>query len=527
MGNSPHSEALEVWKEPISLWLFLLAVGVLIGFIFSNGLTLMVDWWTHPAYSYGYLIPFITLFLIWQKKDQLENMPFDGSWWGIVVVVMGVLLFFAAELSTLLNVIQYAFLVVTMGTVLAAVGGKAFKVIWVPLTILIFMIPLPNFLFFNLTQQLQLVSSQLGVWVIRLFNIPVFLQGNIIDLGVFKLQVARACSGLRYLFPLMTLGYIAAYFFKGSFWKRIIIFLSSMPITVLMNSFRVGMIGVLVNYWGISMAQGFLHAFEGWVIFMACIGIIVAEMWILAHIGKTRQSLREVFGLAFPTPTPPGAVVRMRGVPKPLIATASLLALVAVLHGVLPQRVEHPPQRTEFADFPMNFGGWHGTLQPMQSIYINALKFTDYIMANYTDSAHDAVNFYVAYYATQHAGDSAHSPRSCIPGGGWVIKSLSQRNIKGVEIAGQPLRVNRVVIQMGGTKQLVYYWFQEQGRLLTNEYLVKWFLFWDALTRNRSDGALMRLVTLIPPDETTQEGDARLASFAKAVSPHLAAFVPD
>ncbi len=509
------------------MWLFLLGLAAVVGFIFSNGLTLMVEWWRHPAYSYGYLIPFITLFLIWQKKDRLERLPFVGSWWGIVLVALGVLLFLAGELSTLYNVIQYAFLVVTFGIVLATVGWQAFKVIWVPLTILVFMIPLPNFLFFNLTQQLQLISSHLGVWVIRLFDIPVFLQGNVIDLGVFKLQVARACSGLRYLFPLMTLGYIAAYFFKAPFWKRALIFLSSMPITVLMNSFRVGMIGILVNYRGISMAQGFLHAFEGWAVFMACIGIIVAEMWGLAHIGKNRRPLREVFGLEFPAPAPTGAAVRKRTVPAPLIATASLLALVAILNTVLPQRVEHPPQRTEFADFPMHFGAWQGTPVPMQAIYVNTLKFTDYIMADYTDAGSIPVNFYVAYYATQHAGDSAHSPRSCIPGGGWVIKSLLQKTIRGVAIAGQPLRVNRVVIRKGSDRQVVYYWFQEQGRLLTNEYLVKWFLFWDALTRNRSDGALVRLVTDVPPQENIRDADARLAAFAKAVSPLLGAYVPD
>ena len=525
--NTSGTETPDVWKESVSMWLFLLGIAALVGFIFANGLTHMVEWWTHPAYSYGYLIPLITLFLIWQKKDQLERISFTGSWWGIVVVAFGVLLFFAGELSTLYNVIQYAFLVATFGIVLAALGWKAFKVVWVPLTILVFMIPLPNFLFFNLTQQLQLISSEFGVWVIRLFNIPVFLQGNVIDLGVFKLQVARACSGLRYLFPLMTLGYIAAYFFKAPFWKRLIVFLSSMPITVLMNSFRVGMIGVLVNYWGISMAQGFLHAFEGWAVFMACIGIIVIEMWILAHIGRTRQPLRAVFGLEFPAPTPHGAAVHRRTVPAPLIATASLLALVAVLHGVLPQQVEHAPQRTVFAEFPMKLGGWHGTPQQLQRVYVNALKFTDYIMADYTDARHNTVNFYVAYYATQHAGDSAHSPRTCIPGGGWLIKSLSRLYIKGVTIGRQPLRVNRVLIEMGGNKQLVYYWFQEQGRLLTNEYLVKWFLFWDALTRNRTDGALVRLVTAIPPGQSISKADARLAAFARAVSPHLGAFIPE
>ncbi len=525
--KTSDAEAPEVWREPTNAWLLIIAAAALIGYLFSNGLWVMVLWWEHPAYSYGYLIPFITLFLIWQKKDRLEQLPFEGSWIGVAVVALGLTLFFAGDLGTLYNVIQYAFLVVTVGVVLAVLGPKAFRIVWVPLTIMLFMIPLPNFLFFNLTQQLQLISSQFGVWVIRLFHVPVFLQGNVIDLGVFQLQVARACSGLRYLFPLMTLGYIAAYFFKGPFWKRAIIFLSSIPITVLMNSFRIGVIGVLVHYWGIAMAQGFLHAFEGWLVFMACIGILVLEMWALARTGRTKMPLRDAFGLVFPAPTPSNATVRDRAISTPLIATIAVLAAVALLHVVLPKRGDNPPQRTTFAEFPLHIGPWRGTLQTMQSGYVKELKFTDYILANYTDADQPRVNFYVAYYASQHAGDSAHSPRSCIPGGGWVIKSLTQRDIKNVRINGQPLRVNRVLIQMGSTRQLVYYWFQEQGRLLTNDYLVKWFLFWDALTRNRTDGALVRLVTDIPPDGTAAQADQRLATFAQAMSQHLGAFVPD
>lgn len=107
-----------------------------------------------------------------------------------------------------------------------------------------------------------------------MFQIPVFLEGNIIDLGVYQLQVVEACSGLRYLFPLMSLGFIAAYFYQAAFWKRAIVFLMTIPITILMNSFRIGVIGVMVDNWGISMAEGFLHDFEGWIIFMACAAIL-------------------------------------------------------------------------------------------------------------------------------------------------------------------------------------------------------------------------------------------------------------
>ena len=127
------------------------------------------------------------------------------------------------------------------------------------------MIPLPEFVLANLSTRLQLLSSQLGVAFIRLFDISVFVEGNVIDLGGYKLQVAEACSGLRYLFPLMTLGFLMACFYKGARWKRVVLFLSSIPITVLMNSIRIGIIGVTVERWGIRMAEGFLHDFRaGW-----------------------------------------------------------------------------------------------------------------------------------------------------------------------------------------------------------------------------------------------------------------------
>ena len=148
--------------------------------------------------------------------------------------------------------------------------------IWAPLLFLLFMIPLPNFLYNNLSAQLQLLSSELGVAVIRLFDIGVYLEGNVIDLGTYKLQVVEACSGLRYLFPLTSLAFLMAYLFKAAAWKRIVIFLSSIPITLLINSFRIGVIGVLVEYWGPGQAEGFLHDFEGWVVFMSSLGVLLS-----------------------------------------------------------------------------------------------------------------------------------------------------------------------------------------------------------------------------------------------------------
>ncbi len=517
---------ITIWKFKPGLWLIpVLALGVTL-FLFRDGLENMVGTWGSAEYSHAYLLPFIALFLLWQKKDHLEKTAFTGSWLGVLLASVGIALFFAADLATLFVLVQYAFVIVVAGLILAFTGSRGFKYFRVPLIILLFMVPLPTFLFNNLSAQLQLISSELGVAVIRLFGISVYLEGNVIDLGVFKLQVVEACSGLRYLFPLMTLGFIAAYFFKGAFWKRAIIFLSSIPITVLMNSFRIGVIGVLVDRWGPSMAEGFLHDFEGWVIFMACTSLLILEMWLLTKVGKNRLPLREAFGLDFPAPTPKDATIVYRSLPAPFIVALILIIAVTALSFAIPKRAEIPPQRTTFASFPLQIGEWQGKGDRLEQIYIDTLKFDDYIIADFMNNKHQAVNFYVAYYASQRKGESAHSPRTCIPGGGWEITSLTQGTLNGITVAGHPLRVNRTVIQKGDVKELVYYWFQQRGRVITNEYLVKWYLFYDALTRNRTDGALVRLTAFVEPGQSLEEADARLTAFAQAVAPTLPAYIP-
>jgi exosortase D (VPLPA-CTERM-specific) len=388
-------------------------------------------------------------------------------------------------------------------------------------------VPLPPFIYNNLSTKLQLISSQLGVEVIRWFGISVYLEGNVIDLGTYKLQVAEACSGLRYLFPLATLSFLAAYLYRESLWKRAVVFLSSIPITVLMNSFRIGVIGILVEYGGPGQAEGFLHYFEGWVVFMVCIAILVLEMLLLSRIGPRKQSLAQAFSIELPEPIPPDVLRRARKI-KPLSwAVPVLVGGIAASSLYVQDRENVIPQRRIFAEFPLKIGDWKGTTGTLEENILQSLKTEDYIISDYVNEDGKAVNFYVAYYADQAAGSAAHSPRACIPGGGWLIKKLAVKTLDGIEFEGRSLKVNRLLIKRGDYTQVVYYWFQQRGRDLTNEWLVKWFLFWDAMTRNRTDGALVRLTGFVNPGEDPADVDRRLMKFAKAVNPYLSEYIPD
>jgi exosortase D (VPLPA-CTERM-specific) len=524
----PRATTGFVWRLSLGPLLIAAAVTGLSLWLFWDGLWFLgTSWIGSPEYSHCMLIPPIAAFLVWQRKDRLERIPFEGSWWGVTLVMLGGGLLVLGQLATIYTLAQYAYLVTLYGLILSFTGRRAFRLLAVPMLILLFMIPLPAFFLYNLSTKLQLLSSELGVWFMRLFGISVYVEGNVIDLGGYKLQVAEACDGLRYLFPLMTLAFLMAYFYKGAMWKRIAVFLSSIPITIIMNSWRIGTIGLMVEHWGIGMAEGFLHEFQGWMVFMLSAAILLGEMALLNRVGHETGTWRQLFGIEFPEPTPVGAQYRKRPLPKPFIAAAGVLVAFVVTALILPRPAELIPARRSFLEFPMHVGEWTGRRDSLEGIYLDQLKLDDYLLADYANDEGGTLNLYVSYYNSQRKGEAVHSPRACLPGGGWQLREFDQRDLASVRIGGHPLRVNRTLIELGNQRELVYYWFQQRGRIVTNEFAVKWYLFWDAVTRHRTDGALVRLITPVPLVKSEADADRELTEFAGRIAPDLPRYVPN
>ncbi|MEW8682052.1 MAG: VPLPA-CTERM-specific exosortase XrtD [Candidatus Thiodiazotropha endolucinida] len=516
------------WRDSPMVWGLICVSIILLVYAFWDGIVDMLGrWGGKEEYGYAYFLPFISAYLIWQRRDRLVAAEFNPSWLGVVAVLIAGFFFFLGEIATTYTLVQYALVLTIIGMAYALLGWQAFKIVAGPLFLLFFIVPLPPFVYNSLSGKLQLVSSQIGVEVIRWFGISVYLEGNVIDLGNYKLQVVEACNGLRYLFPLVSLAFLAAYLYRVEMWKRVVVFLSSIPITVLMNSFRIGVIGVLVDNWGQEQADGFLHYFEGWVIFMACLLILLLEMVLLARIGRTKRRLRDVFGLEIPKALPQGIEYQTRPVTPVHYAILASVVLIAVSSLYVQSQQAILPERQDFSGFPMQIENWRGNENRLEDIYLKSLKLDDYLIGNYADSMGSVVNFYIAYYASQQAGSAAHSPRSCIPGGGWEIEQVTQVAIPDIQVNGEVLNVNRLVIKRGEFKQLVYYWFQQRGRVMTNEWLVKWYLFFDGLTMRRTDGALVRLTTSIGAGEEWTDGDKRLADFSGKVVPLLDQYIPD
>ena len=531
-------------------------------------------WNLKPEYSHGVIIPVLSAFLIWRQREELRSLPFTGSWSGLWLIALGLVLRFIGASTTMHTFEHYAFLLVLYGVVLSLTGPVIFRRLWVPLLMLVFAVPLPSFFNNSLSLHLQLLSSELGVWVIRTAGISVLLEGNIIDLGNYQLEVAEACSGLRYLLPLMTLSFIVAYLFRGPMWKRTIIFLSSIPITVIMNSLRIGFIGITVEHWGSGMAEGALHDFEGWLVFMFSTAAVVLTAFGLSRVGRSRVAWSHAFAfgqpapkrataaavsgpapslraadqpaatvtapaatvtptapaatLATATPMAPAAPIRPTGqvVPRPFIVAATLALAGAAIDAATPPPTLTYPSRLSFAEFPTQVDSWVGRRDALQGFYLDALHLDDYVLADFTAADGMPVNFYSAYYQSQDNTRAIHSPHDCIPGGGWEIVKFERRMLPATPTTPE-FPVNRAVVQLGNHRQIVYYWFDERGRKITNEYVARWYLFWDALTRHRTDGALVRFVGSVGPGGDESAVDAHIVQLATRIEPMLNRFVPN
>jgi exosortase D (VPLPA-CTERM-specific) len=504
--------------------LVLISVAVCLLAFGESLLELAHRWSTQEEYGHGFLIPIIVAWLLWARRDALLASIGRPSWAGVVLVLLAGLMLVVGKLSSLYLLAQVGFVVALIGIVLAFGGYSLLKVTFVPIIFLLFAIPLPYFIDAMLSFRLQLISSQLGVFFIRLFQIPVYLEGNVIDLGVYKLQVVEACSGLRYLYPLMSLGFLMAYFFQAPIWQRAIIFLSTIPITIFMNSLRIGIVGILVNSWGPQDADGLLHMFEGWIIFIACAFVLAAEIFLLARL----QSGKRFFAVFHPpeiVATLPHGYSTESLTRVPLLSCLLLVSAVGLAGYFVSTRHEIYPDRNLFAAFPGTIGEWHGRLSSLDTQTEQFLGLTDYILSDYANAAGRAVNLYVAYYASQRSGISPHSPSVCIPGNGWQMTDLQRMHYTSSD-AKVSLPFNRVVIERGSSKELVYYWFDERGMKIANEYVSKLYLLRDALFKNRTDGALVRLTTPVYPGERESDADKRLQGFTRIVVPALASYLP-
>lgn len=467
-------------------------------------------WIADDDYSYAFLIPVISAYLIWERRKDIRSTLIGISWIGGVLFFIFLIISIYGILGSSPSAVRPAMPLIILSIVLFCFGWAIFKKLALPLGMLIFMIPLPTMFGTVVGVRLKLVSTKLGEFILRMFGTSVFVEGNVIDLGVTQLQVVDACSGLRYILPLLAVGVVFAYFFEKSRWKQVLLGAITIPLAIVTNGIRIGVTGILAERYGAEVAEGFFHGFSGWLIFMFAFGLLFVFHFFLKMVLPRNKSEKKSH--------PSGQEFnqgKTRNNTIPVIITSVSLLLVGALNyttGALPAL----KIRGGLSSFPLEMNGWHGKAESIDSEMIEASGAEDAYSAVYRNDKEEIVYLYMGYRASPFGEDENffHSPNVCMPSSGWRTVSIAKHDIKDVPYFGA-ITVRRMVSEKMGQRQLVYYWFQTKNRTSYDVNINRFHLALHAIQQDNTHDLFIRPITLIQNQESINAAEIRMDSFVR------------
>ena len=277
----PASRKSRSWVVWFTILLSLLVL------LYASVLRLLVaQWWTDPNYGHGFFVPLFSGYILWHQRERWTKSEIEPSNFGLLVMLGAVALLFIGSLGAELFTSRFSLLVLIAGIILFLAGWKMLRAVVFPLAFLIFMIPIPVIIYNQITFPLQLIASRLATVWLEVVGVPVLRDGNVLVLSNFSLEVAEACSGIRSLMSLIALAVAYGHLAEPRRWVRYVLVVLMVPSAIVTNAMRIMGAGVLAHKFGPQAAEGFLHQFSGWVVFLATLVLIFLCHWILRHVAQ-------------------------------------------------------------------------------------------------------------------------------------------------------------------------------------------------------------------------------------------------
>jgi len=248
------------------------------------------QWWSDPYFSHGFFVPAFAGFVVWQDRSRLAAIRPAPTTWGLPVILFSLCTFILGVYGAELFLSRISLLMLTAGMVLFFLGWEFLRAVLFPLLFLVLMVPIPAIILNQITLPLQILASKLSAWALPFFGVPVFREGNVINLPAMPLEVAEACSGIRSLLSLTTLAIMYGYLLEKRVAIRVALALASIPVAVAANALRIVGTGLLVQYWDPDKAEGFFHYFAGWLIFVVSLLMLFALHQVLNFFRRSNEA---------------------------------------------------------------------------------------------------------------------------------------------------------------------------------------------------------------------------------------------
>lgn len=460
-----------VWIQPTLLFggMFFCYAGLFV--------SLVQTWWNNDVYSHGFLIPFISLYLIWLRREDLRVLqPVPAYVIGFSVLLAGLLMLIAGNAGGILLLEEFSLIVTLIGIVLFLFGKVFMKVLWFPIVYLVFMMPSWGILIDRLHFPFQELSAILGTAMLHLLGVPAFQQSIFIELPKITLEVAKVCSGVSYLIAIIAMAVALASIALRSFLRRIFLIGGAIIISIFSNSLRIALIGAFSYYQLSESLHGPYHIFQG--LLVSQIGFIVLFLgtWILSKSPAASDAAPRPRAYSLDAAVP--RTTCLRGLRGYVLSISAMLLLTGLyIHFSHPKPV---PLKKGLAGFPRSLGEWRGTDQV--PAYHSFGEVDTSLSRTYRNSSGEERHLYIGYYERQSQGRELINYESAA----FHLDALPVKMMLGEE---QGFVVNRLVDRK--RNQVIFFWYDLNGRTVTNRYLAKAYTAWNTLVRRSSNGAVV------------------------------------
>jgi exosortase len=293
-GNSTLVESIvpppkRAFKDELNSigWRGFLLVAVLVALYASILYRLVGQWYDSADYSHGFLVPLLSGYLVWRRRDTLAKVPRRPSAWGMLVVLLSLGILFLGSLGAELFLSRVSLIGVICGLVIYFGGWALLRALAFPIAFLLFAVPLPTLIYNEIVFPLQFIASAFATRTLEILNIfPIMREGNVLIMPGMKLEVVEACSGIRSLMSLLALAAGYGYLAERSIAVRWFLVIAMVPLAILSNGTRVMITALMTHYIGPAAAEGFMHEFSGWVIFVVATVLFLALHSLTVYIRR-------------------------------------------------------------------------------------------------------------------------------------------------------------------------------------------------------------------------------------------------
>ena len=515
MQHSAHANTVhDAWtKKTAWLWGFILT-GVFM-FCYAGVFSNLVDaWWNNSVYSHGFLVPFISLYLIWIRRDELMSAPRrPGGFLGPALLAGGLGLLVAGHAASVSFMQEISVIVTIAGVVLTVLGPECLLILLFPIVYLSFMIRFWEVFTSMLHFPFQNFSAYLGTTLLQFVGIPAYRQSIYIELPNITLKVAEVCSGVNYLIAVVAVGVPLAYITLRSWPRRVVLVSGGVLIAILANGLRVALIGTLAYYHLAGNLHGPYHILQA--MFVSVIGFIglFAGAGLLAEKDRGRAASPASPAGPVPSGQPHGAG---KGGYRTILAAGAILTVGAYVNLYHPAPV---PLHKDFRSFPSTLDGWSGTEAKADYDVFKSLGAEAELSRTYRNGDGEEVKLYVGYFDSQSQGSELINYESARLHAG-ALREAVRVNDKTV------LEVNRIEENPGGAGREALFWYDFNGRRTASRTMAKLYTMTDYLVRGRNNGAVIIVSSVYGQGKDPRGARMAETDFIRTVFPELSEYLP-